>query len=473
MTRRNRLGFHWQLAFILGALGAAGGASGAAETGAENLQKLTFNTAQGIVLNPGKGWVIYGSTPQGRSRDALDVCSSAYNRFNWCAIEPAEGVYNWAPIDEQLAAWHEAGKQFGFGVMCESYHANKMTYVTPKWVFDAGVPSIEYTAVNETRRIAIKEWDHPVFLEKLAAFVLALGQRYDGDPRVSLIDIRSYGQWGEGHLGHMQKSGGVSISQEGMQKHIQIHLEAFKKTRVFIPWGVKELDPVYDWAVEQGVGIRRDGVLGNSNGSEAIRCQGKVPAFGEWYYNYSRHRLNDGQRYAWGDQLEERISADTTRGMFTYQNLGQYDMGDKFVKNHRPFIELLSNRMGYHFLLNELLLPKRIAAGAQFEASFTWENKGLANIFIPCAVRSALIGPGEIVTAKFDHENTRPGDWAPAEPRQISEKIAFAVPAGTYKFAVGFFSDPAAENPDISLGNETERLTGWHILGTLDVTEAK
>lgn len=443
-------------------LGSFSGSALAAAAG-DNIQTLKFSASPNPVVNPGKGWVIYGESPKGHSPEALGVCSSAYTRFRWSALEPEEGKFNWAPIDNALDAWSKAGKQFGFGVMCESFHSN-IKYNTPKWVYDAGVPSIQYDGFKVKGMVAPKQWDNPIFLEKLKNFIDAMGKRYNGDPRISLIDIRSYGQWGEGHLGHLK--GSERISPDGLKRHIRIHLDAFNRTRLFLPWGEKLYDSVYDWAAEQGVGLRRDGILGNSNGSELIRCKGRVPAFGEWYDSYDRHKMQGGWQYARGDKLEERILADTVRGAFTYQNLGT----GLFVKEKRPLIDKLTNMMGYHFLLNEVSLPRRITSGKDFEASFRWENAGLAIIFIPCSVTAALLDKDGKIADKCPVKGCHPEKWVPGKQISETSTLKFSVPPGSYRLAVGLFSDPVRRNPDIRLGIESDAVDNWHILGNISVT---
>ncbi len=429
-------------------------------------QTVKFEVSSKPLVNPGKGWVVYGGSPNGHAQEALDVCSSAYTRFSWAQLEPEEGKFNWDPVDNALDAWNDAGKQFGFGVMCESFHSGSK-YTTPKWVFDAGVPSIEYDGWKVKGLVALKQWDNPVFLAKLKNFIEAMGRRYDGDPRISYVDIRSYGQWGEGHLGHLK--GSEALSPEGLRTHIQIHLDAFRKTRLLIPWGVKIYDPIYDWAVEKGVGIRRDGVLGNSNGSELVRCKGKVPSFGEWYDSYKRHAMKSGWEYAWGDKLEGRILDDTVRGAMTWQNLGQYDQGDAFVLEKRAFIDKLTNMMGYHFLLKEASLPRTVASGSPFEASFRWENKGLAFIFIPCKAVVALLDKDGKVVAKSPAKGCDPAKWAPGVEASETAALKLTAPAGSYRIAVGLFSDPMRKSPDVRLGVEGEMVDGWLILGSLRV----
>jgi hypothetical protein len=427
-------------------------------------QTVKFKAASKPVVNPGKGWVIYGTSPKGHIPEALDLCSTTYARFRWAELEPEEGKFNWTPVDNALNAWSKAGKQFSFGVMCESFHSS-LKYDTPKWVFDLGLASISYDAFKVKGKVAPKQWENRIFMEKMKNFISTMGKRYNGDPRISFIDIRSYGQWGEGHLYHLK--GAEKISPDGLKKHIQIHLDAFNKTRLCLPYGEKLYDPVYDWAVDKGIGIRRDGILGNSNGSELIRCKGKTPAFGEWYESYQKHSMNGGWKYAWGDKLEWMINDQTVRGAFTYQNL--HDMHNSFFKDMRPLIDKLANTMGYHFLLDEVSMPRRIVSNTTFDVTFNWENKGLAFIFIPCTVMLALLDKDGKVVDKCPVNNCHPEKLAPGKKITETSALKFVVPPGSYRLAIGLFSDQKRNNPDIKLGIESTVVNNWHVLGNLNV----
>jgi len=433
------------------------------EPSAQRLQTVKFEPSDKPLVNPGKGWVVYGKSPKGRSKEALEVCSLAYERFNWSQVEPEEGAFNWTPIDDAIDAWAAAGKQFSFGVMCESFHSS-VKYNTPKWVFDAGAPAIEYDGWKVKGQVALENWENPVFLEKLKNFIDAMGKRYDGDPRVAFIDIRSYGQWGEGHLEYLK--GSKEISLDGMKRHIQIHLDAFRKTRLLLPWGVKRLDPVYEWAIDNGVGLRRDGILWHSDGSELVRCKGKAPAYGEWS---CRDVKAKDWRLAWGEGLEGKILDDTTRGVFTYQNLAQSDISDVFVKEMRPFVDKLTNMMGYHFVLMEASFPNSANSGANFEASMLWSNKGLAPIYIPCRVEAALLGDDGKLAARSPAIGSQPSGWLPGQEAREKISLKFDVPKGSYRLALGLFSGAKGDSPDVKLGMESDCVGGWHVLGRLSI----
>ena len=234
-----------------------------------------------MLLNPGKGWVQY----YGSDKYTKDHIGIGYTRWAWSVLEPQEGQYNWKEIDGFINQFKRHGKKTAFGVMSVSTGLGQ--YVTPKWVFDAGaVPlAVPDDSSPTGQQIIPKTWDDPVFLQKLKAFVQALGKRYDGNPDIAFLDIRSYGNWGEGHIG-MLKAPGIMLTPPDNLKtnYLLPYIEAFPYSQLMIVWGSSMYDKVYDWAVSKGAGMRRDGILSvwSKDGSECFRAYGHAPAVFEY-----------------------------------------------------------------------------------------------------------------------------------------------------------------------------------------------
>src|SRR5438034_300229 len=66
-----------------------------------------------------------------------------------------------------------------------------------------------------------------------------------------------------------------------------MYRNAFKRVQLITPWGMPDYNSIYNWAVNNGVGIRRDGVMVDSNGSELLRAYGKEPGVFEFYGSYT------------------------------------------------------------------------------------------------------------------------------------------------------------------------------------------
>jgi len=427
------------------------------------------------ITNPGKGWVAYGKA-ETQPKEVLALVSLGYSRFQWGEIEPEEGVYHWEIIDNAIKSWSDAGKQFAFGVMCASSHS-KNFWTTPKWVFDAGarydtfeLKSTKLSTEGNPGTKLVPVFDDPVFLAKLNKFVRALAARYDGNPNIAFIDIRSYGNWGEGH---MYPFGKPDISAEKFKEHIQIHRDAFKKTLLQLPTGKHaEFLPVQDWAVSIGVGLRRDGICGNSDGSEVSGCAGKMPAVFEFYGNYEMMKTLgwwDGKKDSQGRGYKLEACIET--GKPTYCDLSRGGQsGLALLKEETQLINRLTNRLGYHFVLNEARYPKKISIDQPAKITLSWLNSGVANLFIQAKVSFALISIDGKIVEVSDAVASKPELWLPDIPVDAVDQLLFKhVAPGNYTLAIGIRQPKDGIKPSIKLGNELKSSNGWYELGIVSI----
>ncbi len=465
----------WTIGVLMAVVGSASARDGS------DLVNLAPTPSREVVINPGKGWVLYGNAAAHDQR-LLAVANLGYRRFEWADLEPEEGRFNWEPIESFLAAWDQLGKQAAFGVMCLNSHTSKPDgYSTPKWVFDAGSPKrvFELKDVNlrTTGTLGVKvvpTFNDPVFLKNLANFLAAMGRRFDGDRRIAFLDMRSYGNWGEGH---MHPFGGEPISAGEFRHHIQLHLNAFQKTPLCISCE-NQRSPhvsVYDWAVQEKRCVaRRDGICGNSDGSETLRAFGIAPAVFElfgpydflkehgWWYGHDKEN-----RKHYGHKLEDCVEI----GKPSYIDLSRGGKSGLQLLNEEPeLVRRLANRMGYHFVLQEARYPRTLSRTTPATAHFLWHNAGVAPIYVPCEVAIGLLdAEGEVVRKCWPPE-CKPKNWTP--DKTVEETLTLHFPdmrPGSYRLAVGLFQDREAKSPSIRLAVEGETVLGWHVLGPANV----
>jgi len=466
-------------AWVIGAAGLLAGALRAGPADPTPSRVVTPAPSPAPLTNPGKGWVLSWGTPAQRSPEILALAAVGYQRYNWVQIEPEEGRFNWKPIDDALQAWAVAGKQFAFGVMAANIH-HRGQYVTPRWVFDAGceprtvrnVPRKDVVDPAELHhypddQVIPARWDDPVYLAKLKGLLTALAGRYDGDPRIAWVETRSYGNWGEGHLWpwgqHFKLD---ALSHDGRLRHIQMHRDAFKKTRVIAVHHYLESDAHYQKAVRLGVGLRDDGVMGFRDGSRTAGALGFAPAAFEWGGTYE-HFKKAGTWEKPGRRLADVIEA----GRATYVGLARGGADEaNFVKGERPLIDRLTNRMGYHFVLQRASVPAELPAGRPATFEFVWRNAGVAPIYVPAHVALALLDEKGQPRARAWLDGCKPASWAPERETAETATAAFAgVPPGPCRLAVGLFLSREDEKPGIRLGIEGGTAEAWYVLAQVVV----
>jgi hypothetical protein len=426
----------------------------------KNYHTILPHTSDDILHNPGKGWVVYG-TPSEQTPATIAEATVGYTRYNWSEIEPEEGKYNWAVIDKNLAAWNAVGKFFAFGIMNANTSNPLLTYVTPGWVFRDGAASVKvqtYSNIPGRKTVQyIPVWDDPIFLQKLRDFLTALGDRYDGNPAIAYIDIRSYGNWGVQNVNGLPHS--VALTPTELEKHIQLYQNAFKHTQLLIPWGSNIYNSVYIRAVNRHVGIRRDGIMGGTTGKEAVLAYGKAPVAFEFYNSYQ----SLVQKKLWSSA---KLLASVKAGKPSYISMGLwYNDAQTMLTQEPQLIHSLANKMGYYFVLSSATLPIAITDKQANTFSFSWKNEGVAYLNRSASVAVALLDASNKVVQKQWLVKVNPQTWTPGKTTTTSTLSTFTnVPKGTYKLAIGLFVNKLDVNPTYLIGNQGRTNNNWYVL---------
>ena len=403
-----------------------------------------------MLVNPGKGWVQY----YGTDKYTDDYISIGYNRWGWSVIESEENKFNWEVIDDFIRQFKRHGKKIAFGVMNVSTGLGQ--YVTPKWVFDAGAASVACPDASSPtgQQIIPKTWDDPVFLQKMKAFIQALGKRYDGHPDIAFLDIRSYGNWGEGHVGFLNIPDASPESYH--TNYLQPYITAFPHTQLIVPYGHSGNNAVYDWAVTQGCGMRRDGILSkwSKDGSECLRAHGRQPAVFEYCDGYAEMKRNGWWK---PDMLRSTYFA---AGKPSY-----LQWNSQIFEENRDFCLSLGNYVGYHFILEKVILPTSFRPSVPFQVQFEWLNDGVAYLYEPCHVAIALLDSRNDIKETHWIAESHPKSWTPGQSKTETFDVRFtSASAGSYKLAVGLFLDRKDVNPAYRLGIQGRTSDGWYVL---------
>ena len=411
-----------------------------------------------LLTNPGKGFVQYWDFDATYANEI----STGYSRFDWSDIEPSPGVFNWGLIDSEIQKFKAAGKKFAFGVMCANTARSTSTpdkgkYVTPKWVFNAGAKGrtiqTTYWETNQLFAQVIPVWTDAVFLSKLDEFVAILGQRYNGNKDIAFVDIRSYGNWGEQHT--YEIDGTPVTADQLLKQHLQVYKNAFPNTQLITPWGIADYNGDYDWAVNNGIGMRRDGIFKYSNGSECTRAAGKAPSVYEYTANYAWMLANN----LWSpDTLSSYIEI----GKPSYI---QFDP-DMYLANKDLYTKI-ANRVGYHFVMKSATIPSAITNGTTYAIQTEILNKGVTRIYEPCTVAVALLDASGTVVQKQWLTGAHPSEWlSDTDVKQQSSVMFNGVPTGKYTLAIGLFAGQNDANPTYKLANTNKIANNWFLLSS-------
>ena len=406
--------------------------------------------SQEILLNPGKGFVLYNVKETNKYDDVINV---GYTRISWSIVEPEEGIFNWEKLDNLIENYKNRGKKYAFGILCASSSSTN-EYVTPKWVFDAGAEYYTYnnTSYNIIQKIPV--WTDAIFLEKLNNFITALAERYDGNENIAFIDIRSYGNWGEQHLGGI---GGEYISSDELQElYLKPYREAFSKTLLVSPCGESRYNKAYAWAIENGISLRRDGIFGYSDGSECIMAYGKLPTVFEYTNDYNWMKKND----YWSQEV---LLQYLENGRPSYL---QFDM----YKENKEYCEMLANKIGYYFRFKGATYTNKVTTLEESNIKLNFINEGVAPLYEDCTVYIGLLDSNYNLVKKYKTD-IDPHKWMPNEEIQENLNIKLdGVESGKYIISLGLFLNENDEKPTYLLGSSGGTDDKWYVFGEIEIT---
>ena len=433
---------------------------------ADNIVTNQFKEVDTLFSNPGQGWMVFAEhSPEWQTHHvdaARFPCSVVYVRFNWADVEPEEGRYNWKLIDDATNYWHLPGAAVAIRVMCTSMHSAGK-YCSPKWLFDDGCRGFEYREGSRTvdgknnTRIE-PDYSDPIFLTKHAAFLAALGKRYNGKSNVEFVDIGTYGMWAEWHTHH-------PASLAVRQQIVDMYLKAFPSTPLVFMTDDSE---TLSYALAHGVGLRRDGVGAESYnarwagspdyaGSPGMAdAWKKAPVVFEWWDDYAYLKSR-----GWSFDAAVNFMLNNHVTMIN-DNIGKVPSTDM------PQLEKLARLSGYRFVLREVTHEKPVAAGSDLHVNMKWANVGVGKLYRHFDLQVALLKANDQVVDTLT-VSTDPREWLPGERNiAVSMPLSSSLQLGEYTIAVAL-TDPAGHLPPLNLAMDAPDKDGWYRIGHIIV----
>lgn len=345
---------------------------------------FTVPTEAAWTFDPGFEYGPHGSLNNG----AWDLVTYGSGYQQWNKLNPAKDVYDWSELEELLDAL--AAHNMGYALRVFPYSPSfirddstpEENYDwTPKYVYEAGAKKITARYKENNANAAVPVWDDSVYLHYAKEFATALAAKYDGDPRIEYIDVRSFGEWGEWHVSNLDGSRMPSVEiQKDMLKH---YASVFKKSLLVLP--SDGYGDVYTYALSLGITKRDDCLIGIPGTADSLvrAYEANMPTVAENCGGYAI-MLNytdviPGGYLKWTP--ERWVDAIRTAHL-TYYVLDQDfdDCGYRFYNDNKALADSMTKVIGYNFTVThaELLTVAPPTAGT---LNITVKNTGVAPCF--------------------------------------------------------------------------------------------
>jgi len=424
----------------------------------------TFQRFNGDPLYPGTAWddrvgpTEFPPFDGNRKNPRYPDTTISYCRWLWSVIEPQKGRFRWDIIDGALEAARVRGQTLQ--VRIQPYIGDDL----PAWLWAMGCPVMVKDADDGRKE---PEHNNALYIEHWSDFVRAFGARYDGHPNLESFDV-AYG----GPCGEM----GGSATPETAAKLVDAYLQSFQKAQLLSMLGThgcqyaaKKKGLRIGWRADCFGDLRADG-------------RGVVPdglCWNHMHDAYPREVIEDGVQEAW------RIAPVTLETCWTvghwYEHGWDIDwILEQGLKYHPSVfmpkssyipeawadkIEWFNKRMGYRFVLRQMLLPIQVRRGQSMQVEVWMDNVGCAPIYRPYRFAYSF-RQGEDETVVVSKQDIR--KWLPGHS-WLSEKITApkSLRPGGVQVGVGIVDE--TNTPVVRIAIKECCEDGWSMLTTMEV----
>ncbi|WP_290733587.1 MULTISPECIES: hypothetical protein [unclassified Fibrobacter] len=322
------------------------------------------NPHKGFTVPTGGAWTFvpefeYGPYGSLNNR-AWDLVSYGSGYQQWNKLNPAKGVYDWTELEKLLNALAEHNMTYALRVLPYTPSFIKSDFPpqedydwTPPFVYEMGAKKIQIDLRGTEFHAYAPVWDDSIYIWAAKEFAKALAEKYDGDPRIEYIDIRTFGEWGEWHTSHIL--GSEMPADSVLIDMLDYYASVFKKTQLVLPSNC--FGDVYTHALDLGITKRDDGFIGIPGRPDTLlrAYNANLPTIAENIAGY-RTMLTYDDLIPGGTQkwtAKRWVDAITTAHL-TYYVLDQdNDCGYYFYKDNKALADSMSKVIGYNFTVTQ------------------------------------------------------------------------------------------------------------------------
>ena len=408
-----------------------------------------YKESQAAFGNPLMGYV-----PSAWYNEVSEDISLLYMDITWAELEPEEGVYNWASIDEenQISRWRKEGKHLVLRFVCD-IPSDEEHMDIPEWLYEKSGKAGKWYDGEYGKGFA-PDYNSPTIISCHKKAVRAIGEHFGQDGLISYVELGSLGHWGEWHVNYSE--GRQRIPREAVRdKYILPWTEAFPDARILMRrpfasaekygFGLYNDMTGQPEATQSWLGWINNGGEYDQTGEKNVIVPMKdfwktAPSGGEFTSSLSMEEMLDTNLSGTVEMIRE---AHTTF-------LGPKIPDENYVDGYK---EVLKN-MGYRLWISMAEL-KNTAKGSRLK--LTWENSGVAPMYKEWPVyvyiedESGKLVEKSRISIKIS--SLLPGEKATTLTALETERLNSLLEKG-YRLSVGI-EDPMTELPCVRFAMET------------------
>lgn len=312
--------------------------------------------------------------------------SIEYNYVPWATVMTGTNTFDWAPLESMLDDVKSRNRQTVFRVYVD-YPDGDPAFSMPSFL-----SSVPYTAYSDPDIGSGKSPDYTNenFVSAMETFISALGEKYDGDNRIAMINLGFLGHWGEWHT-YPQEN--LMAPTSVQQRIINAYNSSFTITMLTVSADFLQYDNI-DFITATTVGFHDDDFGASTCGNDGFRARLSNEG---WLTNVGLKPV--------GGEVQPSIqqtvfSSDSNSNTFisclksvNASMLLYYDLFNGLNAGHITRALQAHRTMGYQFVLEkiDILTPTSCSNTVPFGAkcvnvAIQMRNAGIARFYYPLSL---------------------------------------------------------------------------------------
>lgn len=438
--------------------------------------------------NPHKGFMLWGTDYSFGPPSNYYGATIYHVYMPWREVEPADQVFDWGTFETNhllpiLADHPEAtfvirpvadypdGPASG---IAHFYGGAEPHRDFPSFLTNAplNIPAYPYEQCDGDGPGITPDWNHPAMITQLVQFIRAFAGQYDGDPRITAVQVGLLGLWGEWH-----QSG---CPDRAPSNAVKIAVRDAYKT-FFTNTPIQIRCPRDPDSIGTGFGFHEDYFP-----SYTAPCVYGFPECsddGDWNLAYCFSNVNPAaatnwrinpisgespllsQKQAWSTHSEAVM---TVIRDYHFSFLGPAG-GHKFPGNEEKLLPM-KRQLGYNYHIERVTWPSPQECNRPFRMSITMTNSGSAPCYHPFRLEVAICASSRLGEPFFRYALTNDlRELIPGEARTWTAQVpAPNLPPGVYSLRIGVL-DPRTGEPGVRIQSAGEDPSRRIVIGEIEL----
>ena len=354
--------------------------------------------------------------PFGKSQTAFPH-SMEWSYFAWQDLQTDYEQFDWRPLDSFLNDAAARGHQAAFRIYADYPDT---PYGVP--VFLMHVPKHLYSAFGNGAHATSysPDYDNQDLKQAMLNIIRALGDRYNGDPRLGFVEVGFLGFWGEWHTYRSQCECDTWMPSRQTQRAVLDAFErSFTRTRVLVR------QPGIAWK-GQAIGFHDDSFgfqtlgspdwmfVGRLKAAGATRQWRTQPIGGELFPDHQSCAFSVPSCSPPGQDFDMCVDATHASWLMNHFAFSTGYAGGDYERAMRG-----AQRLGYDLFVSAVRVTSR-KAGQELAVDVKIQNRGTAPFYYDWNVQLGVANTANELIAIYDT------DWKLTQVIERNEDVAFS-----------------------------------------------